>query len=80
MSDEIKQIIEDIELKELFDADVVYTRTLKNGEEKEYIIPKTEDEREEFNEYYRKYREKNRDKYREYMREYMRIYRQKKRG
>ena len=79
MSDEIKQIIEDIELKELLDSDVVYTRTLKNGEEKEYIRPKTEDEREEFNEYFREYRNKNRDKYREYMREYMRLYRQKKR-
>ena len=56
MSDEIKQIVEDIELKELLNSDIVYTRTMKNGEEKEYIRPKTEDEREEFNEYFRKYR------------------------
>lgn len=80
MSDDIKNIIENIELEELFDAGVVYTRTLKNGEEKEYIRPKSADEREDFNEYYREYRNKNREKYREYMREYMRIYRQKKRG
>ena len=90
MSDEIKHMVEDIELEELFDDGVEYARELNNGDD----IPKTEDEREEINEYYRKYRQKHRDKYREYMRKYrqkhrdkyreymrnfMRLYRQKKR-
>ena len=29
MSDEIKQIVEDIELKELLDSDIVYTRMVR---------------------------------------------------
>ena len=75
MSDEIKHMVEDIELEELFDDGVEYARELNNGDD----IPNTEDEREEINEYYRKYRQKHRDKYREYMRNFMRLYRQKKR-
>lgn len=52
MGDEIKQIIEDIDLEELFDDGVEYARELNNGDD----IPKTEYDREEIKEYYRKYR------------------------
>lgn len=54
------------------------SRKLKNGENKDYVVERTQSERNEYNEKHYQYRERNREKIRKYMREYMKKYRENK--